>query len=239
MRFSLGFPSCCHHACLLIFLIVLRFDLILFKRLSSSRPAATSAATFIRSAALSKAVPFHCLNRIHWDWGVEFKMRLSHPVGVHLLLSLFAFFGRFLQISAVTTAQLGLKINDALARRGQYVYNAIVQFEDNIQTTWLASMSWNEKNANSDLRNRSNEQVAGLAAQGYNDMMVAIENDRRNTYHHLSKPGVVSVIVIGHTAYVSSSLCKSTLIRTFVPLAVEHLNALPAFDSTLLASSFA
>ena len=40
------------------------------------------------------------------------------------------------QILAINPGQLGLRINAPLAENGKYVYNAIVQFEDNIQDTW-------------------------------------------------------------------------------------------------------
>lgn len=40
------------------------------------------------------------------------------------------------QILAINPGQLGLKINAPLAEKGKYVYNAIVQFEDDIQNKW-------------------------------------------------------------------------------------------------------
>ena len=92
-----------------------------------------------------------------------------------------------LNVFAITTQQIGLQLNTGLADKSKYVYNAIVQFQDDVLATW------------------SNEQIVGVAEQAYNDMRVAQSADARR-YPGLKLPGVISVIAQGHTLYISSSL---------------------------------
>ena len=92
-----------------------------------------------------------------------------------------------LYVFAITTQQIGLKLNKNLADEGKYAYNAIVQVKDDVLATW------------------SDEEIVGVAQQAYNDMQAAYPGDRR-TYTKMSLPRAMSVIVQGHSLYISSSM---------------------------------
>ena len=59
---------------------------------------------------------------------------------------------------------------------------------------------------------RSNEQIVHIAERAYLDMVAAVPDDKKkDNYPHLKPPYVVSVIVKGHSAYISSSLTGKSL----------------------------
>ncbi len=55
---------------------------------------------------------------------------------IYLFLSLVVLLNFTVDVLAIDAGQLKLQINEGLAVKRKYVFNAIVQFEDDILATW-------------------------------------------------------------------------------------------------------
>ena len=76
-----------------------------------------------------------CLRYLFIPFTDRKASRSSFPVSCTPLVLLLFFLTHTL---AIDPGQLGLRINAGLANDGKYVYNSVVQFEDDIEVTWYS-----------------------------------------------------------------------------------------------------